>query len=94
MDDQKNNEVVRVSDVEKIPTVDMGMMAELHKRLADLEAKTAELHDALNAARNSGAVPYPGFIEHIAHVMQKYHAADKPEGFDEKYPVHGDNERG
>lgn len=55
-------------------------IAEFHGRIAALEAKNVELAARLDAAQKHGEVePYPGFLAHVVHVMQKYHASDLPD---------------
>lgn len=62
-----------------------GIVAEFHKRIAAIEADNADLRRHLENARDQGSVPYPGFVEHVSHVMQKNFFHDKPDGFDERY---------
>lgn len=63
-----------------------GIAAEFHSRLSAQEKLIAELKDRLDTAQTSGHVePYPGFGEHVVHVMSKHFFHDKPDGFDDKY---------
>lgn len=63
-----------------------GIAAEFHSRLSALENANAELKSRLDNAQRGGDVePYPGFIEHVAHVTTKHFFHDKPDGFDDKY---------
>lgn len=63
-----------------------GIAAEFHSRLSSLESANADLQSRLDVAQRSMEVqPYPGFGEHVVHVMSKHFFHDKPDGFDDKY---------
>jgi hypothetical protein len=85
MDDQQNNEN-NYSRRGKTDNPSLGLMAEISARLDKLEQSNSEMRAALQRGQEQGDVAYPGFLEHLAHVMRKHFYHDKPDGFDEKYP--------
>lgn len=70
-----------------------GVVSEFHTRISASEKRIVELQEQLQNSRQTGDIPYPGFVEHVAHVMGKHFFHDKPDGFDAKYSPRSASER-
>lgn len=69
-----------MSDEQKIEGSETSMFQRIFNELEAVKADNADLRARLDKAQSSGGVePYPGFLPHVVHVMQKHFYHDRPE---------------
>lgn len=56
-------------------TPSLGILSEIHQRLAAVEASQRDIHEKIDAATKSGVLD-PDLLAHVAHVMKKYFPHD------------------
>lgn len=67
-------------EAEKTEVSETSMFQRIFNELEAVKADNADLRMRLDRAQTGGAVePYPGFVAHVAHIMQKYYYHERPE---------------
>lgn len=78
MQSSENSSQGKLPPNDLVPSTDP--FRDLLRTIENLRERLEIVESAFRAAQSAGVVqPYPGFVDHIAHVMKKHFAHDTPD---------------